>query len=108
MKRFLTSALLTAGASLAVHLYHKRQSPIDFVQETIDHVSTRKAALTDVTRQTAVVKSRLANLQTELAKAQPAINGIEKAVDQFQFKIQPHLDAINDRLADFEGTQSKE
>ncbi|MCH5462699.1 hypothetical protein HC026_07705 [Lactobacillus sp. LC28-10] len=108
MKRFLTSVLLTAGASLAVHLYQKRQSPIDFVQETIDHVHARKAALTDVSHQTAMVKSRLANLQTEIEKAQPAINGIEKAVDQFQFKIQPHLDAINDRVANFEAAQSKE
>ncbi|WP_203648720.1 hypothetical protein [Secundilactobacillus yichangensis] len=100
MKRFLTSALLTAGASLAIHLYRKQQSPVAFVQETIDHVQARKAALTNVSKQTAAVKSRLADLQTELKKAQPAIDGIETAVDQFQFKIQPHMDAIDDRVAD--------
>lgn len=106
MKRFLTSALFTAGASLAVHLYHKQQSPIDFVQETVDHFRARKTALNSVKQQAAVVQSRLANLQTELKKAQPTIDSIESAVDQFQFKIQPHLDAINKRMAVLENPDS--
>lgn len=100
MKRFLTSALFTAGASLAVHLYHKQQSPSAFVQESIAHVQTRKAALTHISKQASEVKAHLANLQTELKKAQPAIDSIESSVDQFQFKIKPHMDAINARIAD--------
>lgn len=106
MKRFLTSALFTAGASLAVHLYRKQQSPMAFIQETVDHVRARKTALNNVRQQATVVQSRLANLQTELQKAQPAIDSIESAVDQFQFKIQPHLDAINQHAAGLESTDS--
>lgn len=98
MKRFLVSTLLTAGTSLAVHLYRKQQSPIDFIQETADRFEQKKAALSDVKRQNDEVKARLAAFQAELKKAQPAINSIESAVDQFQFKIQPHLDAIDKRL----------
>ncbi|GAX01244.1 hypothetical protein [Secundilactobacillus silagei] len=108
MKRFLTSALLTAGASLAVHLYRKQQSPKAFVQETVDHVQARKEALTKVNQQAADVKTRLADFQDELKKAQPAINGIEAAVGQFQFKIQPHVDEINDRLSKLGDPKSNE
>ena len=108
MKRFLTSALLTAGASLAVHLYRKQQSPSAFVQETIAHVQARKAALTNVGKQADQVKNHLANLQTELKKAQPAIDSIESSVDQFQFKIKPHMDAINARVADLGKPKSNE
>lgn len=106
MKRFLTSALFTAGASLAVHLYRKQQSPIDFVQETVDHLRARQTALNNVKQQATVVQSRLADLQTELKKTQPVIDSIESAVDQFQFKIQPHLDAINERVSNLENSDS--
>lgn len=99
MKRFLTSIALTAGASLAVHLYQKRQSPVDFARETIDYVKAKKEAWTDVNRQQANVKKRVVKLEQELAKAQPVIDDITKSVDQFQFKIQPHLDKINAHLA---------
>ncbi|MTV82614.1 hypothetical protein [Secundilactobacillus folii] len=98
MKRFLTSVLLTAGASLALHLYQKKQTPLSFAREVVNNVQTKKQALTEVEHQQAAVRHRLVAFQRELAKAQPVIDDLTKSVDQFQFKIQPHLDKLSDRL----------
>lgn len=98
MKRFFTSVLLTAGASLAAHLYRKRQSPIAFAEETVDYVRAKKKALADVNQRQKNVRKRLSAFESELEKAQPVIDDLSKSADRFQFKIQPHLDVINQRL----------
>lgn len=90
MKRFLTSALLTAGASLAVHLYRKQQSPKAFVQETVDHVQARKEALTKVNQQAADVKTRLADFQDELKKKRSRpLTASKPQLANFNLKFSP-------------------
>ncbi|KRK97902.1 hypothetical protein FD04_GL000875 [Secundilactobacillus odoratitofui DSM 19909 = JCM 15043] len=102
MKRFLTSILLTGGAMLTMHLINKRQSPVDFATETWQTAKAKKEQLSEVVRQEQVVSDRLNQLQAELDKAQPAIDSLQIAANEFEFKIKPHFDLINDRLASLE------
>ena len=101
MKRFLLTTLITAGGSLALHLYNKRQSPAAFVSETVTTVKTKYADYQDWRKKASAFSDRLNHLNAEMAKAQPVLDSIQDDVQQFQFKIQPRLDKINETLDKF-------
>lgn len=95
MKRFFTTTLLTAGVAFAWHLIDTKQTPADFVKNTTKFVQDKQAAAGVFQEKQAAFKSALDRFQTELDRTQPVIDDIKKDVDQFQFKIQPHLDIIS-------------
>lgn len=101
MKRFLLTTLLTAGGTLAMHLINKRQSPVDFVSETVTTVKTKYADYQDWRKKASAVSDKLTQLNSAVAKAQPVIDSIQDDVQHFQFKIQPRLDKINETLDKF-------
>ncbi|GAA6113270.1 MAG: hypothetical protein M3005_00105 [Apilactobacillus sp.] len=87
-----------SAAGLAAYLYLSDRKPSEFAKTTYDSTKDKIQSFSNVLDHKNDFSVKLTQMQDELSKSKPTLEAMSRDISEYQFKIKPHLDLINQRI----------
>lgn len=98
MIKSMLKLLGLSAAGLATYLYVTKRNPKEFTNSIYLSTKDKIDGVSNVLKQKNKVTKNISRLQDEISKSKPTIENMQRNIDEYQFKIKPHVDLINQRI----------
>lgn len=98
MIKSMLKLLGLSAAGLAAYLVVTKRDPKEFANSVYSSTRDKINGVSNVLDQKNKLTANISKLQDEVSKSKPTIEAMQRDIDEYQFKINPHVDLINQRI----------